>query len=143
MLSATEEQRTAFARCMEATDRVLRITDGMAGPGTGSNHDAGAFAEQKEQLPAALAALATAHQHFRHSLSQPQEKELRKPLSKLEGFQADLRKRMAQVDRELATNQPDPRRVHGDTRKIKEVAEKWKSEHRKIAEEMGIGGVSQ
>lgn len=140
MLSASEDQRAAFTRCMEATGRVLGIAGRMTGPNNGSNYDAAVLAEQKEQLHTALAELETTHQHFHHSLSQPQEKELRKYLAKLGRLQADMSKRAAQIDRELSTDKPDLRRFYGDTRKIKEVVEKWQSEHRKIAQEMGIGG---
>lgn len=140
MLSANQDQRTAFATCMEATDRVLRLADQMASPGTRGNYDAAVFPAQKEQMQAALAELETAHRRFHHSLNQPQEKELRQYLRKLERLQTELSKRIAQVDRELSTNKPDPRRLRDDTHKIREVAEKWQSEHRKIAKEMGITG---
>jgi|GEM_PF-4838841 chromosome segregation ATPase len=140
MLSATDDQRMAFAKCMEATDRVLRLADQIVGQGTGLNYDAAVLSERKEQLQAALAELGTVHQHFRHSLSQPQEKELRKYLGKLERVQTELSKRIAQVDRELSASKPDSKRLRDDTHKVKEVAEKWQSEHRKIAKEMGIAG---
>jgi len=140
MLSATEDQRAAFARCMESASRSLRIADGMTGSSSGANYDAAALAKQKGQLEAALTERETTHQHFRHSLSQPQEKELRKHLAKLDRFRSEMDKRIAQLERELSSGKPDSRRLSGDTRKIKELAEKWQAEHRKIAEEMGIEG---
>ena len=140
LLQATDDQRATFAKCLEATESARTIVDRMARPGTRSSYDAGIFPGQKEQLQAALAEMGAAHQNFQHSLGQAQEKELGKYLNKLNRFEADIGSRMAQLDRELSTNKPDPRRLHGYTQKIKEVTEKWRSEHRKIAKEMGIDG---
>lgn len=140
LLYATADQRAIYAKCMEATERVHKLADQMVGPGTRWNYDAAVFPGQKEQLQEALAELDAAHQHFRHTLSQAQEKELGKYFSKLDRYEAELGSRIAHVDRELSTNRPDPRRLYSDTHKIKEVAEKWRSEHRKIAKEIGIGG---
>ena len=140
VLQATDDQRAVFAKCLETTERVHKVADQMVGPGTRWRYDVGTFPGQKEQLQAALAEMGVAHQHFRHTLSQPQEKELGKYLNKLDRYEAELRSRITQVDRELFTNKPDPRRLYNDTHKIKEVTEKWLSEHRKVAKEMGIGG---
>ena len=140
MLQATEDQRVAFTKCMEATERARIVADQMVGPGTRWRYDASVFPGQKEQLQAALAEMDTAHQHFRHTLSQPQEKEFGKHLSKLERLQAELSSRMLRLDRELATGKPDQRRIYSDAHKIKESADSWRSDHRKIAKEMGIGG---
>lgn len=140
LLSASEDQRQLFAKCTTATEQVIALANRMVGPGTPREYDAAVFSRQEEQLRTAVAELENAHQHFSHGLNQAQEKELRKYLSKLERYQRELASRIAKVDRELATNRPDPRRLYSDTHKIREVAEKWHSEHQKIAKEMGIDG---
>ena len=140
MLQATADQRASFAKCMDATEKVRQAANHMVGPNSRWSYEANAFSGQKEQFQAALAEMGEAHQHFRHSLSQGQEKELGKYFKKLDRYQAELGSRIAQVDRELSTNKPDPRRLENDSRKIEDVTEKWLSEHLKIAKEIGIGG---
>lgn len=141
LLQATDEQRVAFATCLEATERAQEIADQIVGSGTSVLHyDASVFPRQKEQLQAALVEMGAAHRHFRQLLSQAQGKELGKYLGKLDRFDAELGSRMARVDRELSKGKPDPRRLHSDTHKIKEVTEKWRSEHHKIGNEIGLGG---
>lgn len=139
-LQATDDQRVAFANCMKATKKVHKLADQMVGPGTRWRYDADVFPNQEKQLQAALAELDAVHQQFRHSLSQDQEWELRKYISKLDQLNTDLGERIARVDRELSRNKPDWRLLYSDTHKIKEQTEKWRSEHQKIAKEMGIGG---
>jgi chromosome segregation ATPase len=140
LLQATADQRAAIASCIQASDTAHRVADEMAGTSTHPRSDAYVIPDPQEQLQTALADMAAAHQHFRHALSQVQEKELRKSLDKLDRLQAELASRMANVNRDLSATKPDPRRLSSDTRKLKEVVEKWHSEHRKIANEIGIGG---
>lgn len=140
MLQATDEQREAFSNCFEATARVRILANQIVGSGSGWRYDAAIFPGQKEQLQAALAQMGDAHHHFRHSLSKAQEKELGKSLGKLDRYDVELGSRIAQLDRELGTNKPDPKRLYKDARKIQEVAEKWRSEHRTIGKAMGIAG---
>jgi hypothetical protein len=140
MLQATDDQRQAFAKCMEATERVHKVADEMVGPGSRWRYDADVFPGQKEQLQTALADMTTAHQQFKQTLSQAQEKELNKYFNKLERLQSDVSSRLLGLDRELTTGKPDPRRVYSDAHKIKEAVDKWRSEHRKIAKEMSIAG---
>lgn len=140
VLQATADQRATFATCMEATERARKVVEQMVKPGSRWSYDSVVFPGQKEQFQSAMAEMGEAHQHFRHSLSQVQEKELGKYFKKLDRYQVELGSRIAQMDRELSTGKPDPRRLENDSRKIADATEKWLSEHLKIAKEIGIGG---
>lgn len=138
MIRAGEDQRIAFAMCRNSGESVHKIADQMVGPGTRWRYDEKVFPTQKERLEIALAVMSRAHQQFRETLSEAQKQDLVRNLGKLERLQNALSQRMAQLDEELRVDKPDPRRVYADTHKIKEIADKWRSEHKKIAKEMSI-----
>ena len=140
VLQATADQRATFAKCMEATERARKVAEQMVKPGGRRSYDSVVFPGQKEQFQSAMAEMSEAHQHFRHSLSQVQEKELGKYFKKLDRYQVELGSHIAQMDRELSTGKPDPRRLENESKKIEDATEKWLSEHLKIAREIGIGG---
>lgn len=141
-LQATAEQRVAFANCQEATERTRNAVNQMIRSGSflAPRHDAFNFSTPKETLEAALADMDAAHRRFRQTLTEVQEKEFGKSLKKLDRFNAEMGSRFARVARELAASQPDTRRIEGDVRKIQDAADKWRSEHSKMAKEMGISG---
>ena len=136
-LNANDDQLVAFAKCQETTDVVRKIADEM---GTRWRYDAKGFPEQEADLKAAVAGMTTAHQRFRRMLSSDQEERLTRHLSKLEQLQADLSSLIWSLDQELSLAKPDWRHLYSDAHKIKEAAERWRSEHRKIAKEMSISG---
>jgi len=82
--------------------------------------------------------MAFAHRHFRETLSDAQAKELGERLARLERVQDGIDQWMSRLNEELAGNNVDSRRVYADAHKIKELADKWRSEHRKMAKEMSI-----
>lgn len=137
-LNTTKDQRIAIGRCKDAADRVHKVAAQMVGPGTRWRYDADVFPRQEAQLRATLGELMTNHQQFRHALRSDQEMSLRTYLDRLDGLSAALTLRMEDLDRELSRSKPDGRVLYSDAHKIKELAEKWRSEHRKIAKYMDI-----
>lgn len=140
MLKATDDQRIAFVKCRETTERVRKLVDQMVGPGTRWRYDSRIFPGQEAQLKSALADMRAAHQQFRQTLSSEQEEGIAQRLSKLEQLQSDLNARIAGLDHELMVAKPDWRRLYSDAHKIKEATDKWHSESEKIAKEMRISG---
>jgi polyhydroxyalkanoate synthesis regulator phasin len=140
MLKATDDQRVAFVKCRETTERVRKLVDQMVGPGTRWRYDSRIFPGQEAQLQSALADMTAAHQQFRQTLSSEQGEGIAKHLSKLEQLQSDLNARIAKLDQELMVAEPDWRRLYNDSHKIKEAADKWRSEHKKIAKELSMSG---
>lgn len=139
-LNVTDDQRMALLRFREATERVRKIADQMVGPGTRWRYDPRIFPAQEARLQSALADMKAAHQQFRQELSPEQEEGIAKHLTKLEQLQSDLNARVAGLDHELMIAKPDWRRLYNDAHKIKEAADKWRSENKRIAKEMGISG---
>ena len=137
-MRAGDEQRMAFGMCANAGRSVHKIADQMVGPGTRWRYNDKIFPEQKERLQIALAVMTAAHEQFRQTLGDAQAEELGKRLAKLDRLQNELRRWMSRLDDELTINKPDSRHVYAYTHKIKEIADKWRSEHKKIAKEMSI-----
>ena len=139
-LRATKDQRMAFAKCRQANEKVRKVVDKMTGPGTRWRYDPRAFPEQNEELQTAVKDLTAAHEQFRQALTPAQEKELQKHFDRLEQLQTTLDSQMSRLGDELTVRGPDSRRIYSDAHKIKETADKWHSEHKKIAKAMSIQG---
>ena len=137
---ASEDQRMALAMCAIAGESVRKITDQMVGPGTRWRYDDKSFRGEEERLRIALAVLAVSHEQFRGTLSDEQAKELTKRLDKLDGLHREVLLSLSELDGALTDEHPDPGRVYAKAHRIKEVAARWGSEHKKIAKEMGIQG---
>jgi hypothetical protein len=140
MMPASDDQRMALAMCTNAGESVRKITDKMVGPGTRWRYEDKTFRGQEERLRIALAVLAASHEQFRGTLSEEQAKEIAKRLAKLDRLHREVLLALSELDEALTDKHPDPRRVYAEAHKIKEVAEHWGSEHKKIAKEMGIQG---
>jgi hypothetical protein len=140
LLRASEDQRMAFAKCVQANARVRKVVDKMTGPGTRWRYDARVFPGQNEELQIAVKDMTAAHEQFRQALTEAQEKELRKHFDKLEQLQVGMNSQMARLDDELTVREPDSRRIYSEAHKVKETADKWQSEHKKIAKAMSIKG---
>lgn len=143
LLLATKDQRVAFAKCMEAAERVRQIVDQMAGSGSHwrisrIGYDLNAVTEHKEQFEATLAELTAAHRDFRQTLNEVQTTGLKKPLDKLEQLQADLESEAMLLDQKLAMPRRDSLHISTSVYKIAKAAHRWSSEHKKIAKEMNI-----
>lgn len=138
MMQATDDQRMAFEKCKEATERVHQTTNIILGAGGNWHYDSSVFSGQNEQLQSALSEMTATHVQFHHVLTEAQAKGLKKHLNKLEQFQNDLSSRAAQINNDVASSKPDSRRIYNDVNKIKQDLDKWRAEHSKIAEEMGI-----
>ena len=145
---ATPAQRMAFAKCMEAMERLRGKINQMPRIGSPwsrsrvsySSNDLDALSDLREQLETALTDLTATHQEFRKGMTDAQRRELARRLSKLEHLQAQLNSGASQLDHDLTAARPGPAspNVSWDVNSIKGAAGKWRSEHRKIAKEMGI-----
>ena len=145
---ATPAQRLAFAKCMEATERLRGTINQMPRIGSPwsrsrvsySSNDLNALSDLREQLETALADLTAIHQEFRKGLTDAQRHELERRLSKLEHLQTQLNSGASQLDHDLTAARPGPAspNVSWDVNSIKRAGGKWRSEHRKIAKEMSI-----
>ncbi len=140
LLRATEDQRMAFAKCRQANEKVRKVVDKMTGPGMRWRYDARVFPGQNEELRSAVQDMIVAHDEFRQILTQAQEKELRKHFEKLEELQTALDSQMSRLSDELTVRGPDSRRIYSEAHKVKETADKWHSDHKKIAKAMSIQG---
>lgn len=138
VMQASDDQRLALAMCTNAGESVRKITDEMVGPGTRWRYDDKVFRAQQERLRIALAVLAASHEQFHRTLGDEQAKDLEKRLDKLDRLHREVLQAMARLDEALTDKRPDPRHVYADAHKIKEFADQWRSEHKKIAKEMGI-----
>ncbi len=144
-LLATADQREAFAHCMAATE-AARETGRSVGDNTYWNswryrhvgYDLDAVYSKKDQLRSTLVDMTAAHQQFLQVLSEEQATELRANLNKLERLQGDLSLQISQLDDELMAAKPDSFRVSTRLYGIGKTIDKWRSQHRKIAKEMGI-----
>ncbi len=144
-LRATDTQREAFAHCMAATG-AARETGWSVGDKTYWNswryrhlgYDLDAVYSKKDQLRSTLADMTAAHQQFLQILSPEQATELKPNLSKLERLQGDLNLQLAQLNEALTATKPDSFRVSTRLYGIGKTIDKWRSQHRKIAKEMGI-----
>jgi hypothetical protein len=101
-------------------------------------YDLKAVYRKKDQFQSALAGMTAVHQQFLEVLSQNQATELGPNLSKLERLQGDLNSQMSQLNEELTAARPDSFRVSTRLYGIGKTIDKWRSQHRKIAKEMGI-----
>ncbi len=145
---ATPAQRMAFAKCMEAMERLRGTVNQMPRIGSPwsrsrvsySSNDLDALSDLREQLETDLADLTSAHQKFRKGLTDAQQREFERRLSKLEHLGAQMNSEASRLDRDLIAAKPGPAspNISWDVDSIKRVAGKWRSEHRRIAKEMSI-----
>ena len=147
-LNATADQRTAVTRCLEATELVRHTADQMpriGGPWSRSRlnysaSDLNALSELTERFETLLADLAATHQEFTEKLTKAQRDRLEQQLRKLEQLQAKMNSASGELDRDLARAKPGPTspNIAWDVVSIKSAADKWRSENRRIAKEMGV-----
>ena len=143
MMQVTDDQRTALAKCMEATERVRQAVRQMTkkhSPYSRSHmiYNLNTVSEQTGQFEAALTDLTTAHQEFRNTLDEAQDSRLEKRLRKLDHLQAELNSRVTKIDYGLAAERLDSLDISRNVDMVVRAANGWRSEHRKIAKEMGI-----
>jgi small-conductance mechanosensitive channel len=148
MQNATADQRAAVAKCIEATDQLRAVAGRMPRIGspwsrsrlTYTASDLNALSNLTGQFETALAHLAATHEEFSKSLTDPQRSRFKRQLRKLEQLQAKMNSTSAELDRDLARAKPGPTspNIAWDANSIKRTTDKWRSEHRKIAREMGI-----
>ena len=142
------DQRMAFAKCMKETERLRGTIDQMPRIGSPwsrgrvsySSRDLSALSDLREQFEVARIDLTTAHQEFRKTLTDVQQRELEQHLSKLDRLQAKMNSDASQLGHDLMAAKPGPAspNVSWDVNSIKRTIHKWRSEHRKIAKEMNI-----
>ena len=137
-MRATDDQRLAFGECAKVGESVRKIIDRMVGPGTRWRYDDKLFPIQKDRLQIAFGEMAFAHRQFRETLSDAQARELGERLAHLERVQDGIDQWMVRLNEEVAGKNMDSRRVYADAHKLKELADRWRSEHRKLAKEMSI-----
>ena len=142
-MEATEDQRGALAKCMEATERIRQAVRQMTrkhSPYSRSHviYNLNTVSEHTEQFEAALTDLKTAHQEFRTALNEAQASRLEKHLRKLDYLQAELNSRVAKIDNGLTDERPDSLDISWNVDMVLRATKGWRSEHRKIAKEMGI-----
>ena len=148
ILNATADQRAAIAKCLEATEQVRQTADKMPRIGspwsrsrrTYSARELSTLLGLSEQFEAAVANLAATHQEFLEELTDRQASELQRQLKKLDQFEARMNSGDSQLNRDQAAAKPGPfsPNISWDVDSIKRATDKWRSEHRKIARELGI-----
>lgn len=148
LLKVTDDQRRAFANCMEKVEQLRSLTGRM--PRIGSpwsrsrlsytTSDVSALTAITEQLEADLSELTLTHEALRKQLTDSQRSKFEQHLHKLDNLQAKMNSTVAELDRELAKAKPGPASpsIAWDVNSIKRASDKWRSEHRKIAKELGI-----
>lgn len=146
--SATADQRAALSKCMQVTERLRSAIGRMPRIGspwsrsrlTYTSRDLSAFSDLREQFEAALSDLATTHREFQKELTDDQASELMRHLKKLDRIEAKMNAGAAELDHDLETAKPGPAspNLSWDVNSIKRATDQWRSEHRKIAKEMGI-----
>jgi hypothetical protein len=142
------DQQMALKKCMEATERVRMQVSQMQAMGRPwsrgrfgySRNDLVALSDYLEELVQALINLGVVHQEFRQGLSPVQEQRLELPLSKLDHLQADLNHKISEIDHDLKKAEPGPDStgIAWDVNTLKRAADKWRSEHVKIAKQMNV-----
>ncbi len=137
-MNVTDEQRMAFAYCTAATDVVRSLSKRMVSLNSHWHYNPKVFPGLKEQLRSSVADMTEVHEQFLQSLSQDQTKALSKDLTELGQLQAELNAELSQLDEQWTSSRPDPGNIAKSVYKIREIADKWRSEHGKIATEMGI-----
>lgn len=143
MVQVTDDQRAALAKCMEATEQVRLAVRQMTKkhrPYSRSHviYNLITVSEHTEQFEAALTDLTAAHQEFRNTLSDAQDSRLEKHLRKLDHLQAELTSRVAKIDYGLTVERPDSLDISWNVDMVVRATNGWRSEHRKIAKEIGI-----
>lgn len=143
-MMANDNQIAAFEKCMEATQQV-RIS--LAQMDQSTNRSRGGEAQQandvsprKQQLEALLKYLAETHDAFGLTLTEAQRKGLERQLRKLNELQTEMSTvalRVAQTAMDSSSG-PGSRRIGSDLKTLRKDAERWHSEHRKIAKQMSI-----
>ncbi len=149
LAASTNDQRVALAKCMKATEQVRIHASEMQAMGRPwgrgrlgySTNDLVILSDYRDELRLALSNLAAVHQEFLKGLSEAQEQRLEQPLRKLEHLQAELSVRMSEFDHDLLKAEPGPDSsgISWDVNGLKRVADKWRSEHRKMEKQMGLG----
>jgi len=147
-LNATADQHVAIAKCLEATDLARQTANKIPRIGSFwsrsrrnySNRDLSALSDLSGQLQAALANLAATHKEFLEELTDRQATEFKRQLKKLDQLGAKMNSDTARLNRDLAAAKPGPfsPNISWDIDSIERAVGKWRSVHRKIANELGI-----
>lgn len=135
-MQANDEQRSAYQNCLGSAERASSAMKKMNA--FSPQVDSDSYRGQREQMKAALADMAAAHDNFARGLSQFQGNELRNSLKKLQQLQQEATSRFQSIDQELSGPKPNAKRVEKDSEKIKKALDKWRAEHQRIGRELGI-----
>ena len=147
-MMATPDQRMAFTKCMEATERLRGTIGKMPRIGSPwsrsrvsySSRDLDALSDLREQFEAALIDLTVTHQEFKKGLTDIQQRELERRFSKLDRLEAKINSSASEFGHDLAAAKPGPAppSIAWAVNSLNRATNKWRSEHRKIAKELGM-----
>lgn len=148
MMMANDEQRSAFAKCMEAIEQVRVSLSQMGEIGSPwsrgrksyDNESLRTLAAQEKQLDSALKAMGEAHQFFWQRLSEAQKSALERQLRKLDQVQSEIDSAALEINQLVMDAKPGPAsaKIQWEINALGKNVGKWHSEHRKIANEMAI-----
>ncbi|HLH36363.1 MAG TPA: hypothetical protein VKX41_16955 [Alloacidobacterium sp.] len=148
LMMATDKQRTAFAECMDATQRVSAAIEQMKRTGSPWSRGRASYdpqdlrklTEQQEKFESALSAMTAAHQAFWGELNEAQKNGLDRQLRKLNHLEADLNSSSLLMSQILMDAKPGPGspKLRWDVNAITKDLGEWRSEHTKIAKTMSI-----
>lgn len=147
-LKATADERVALSKCMDASKRLdlaIRRMPRIGSPWSRSRlsytaRDLGELSDLRQQFEEELTALSKIHEELRKELTDVQVSQLKRRLNKLDRLEAQMNSGVGELERDLMRAKPGPAspNISWDVNSIKRAADKWRSEHRKIAKEMGI-----
>lgn len=147
-MMATNSQRHAFAECVETTGQVRAAIVQMGNIGRPwsrsrviyAQQDLRALAENEERFQSMLNGLVNAHEVFWRTLNDVQRSNLEPRLRRLGHLQNEMKASASRLSQTVldAVPGPAPPQIKRTMDALRKDADRWRSEHRKLATEMSL-----
>ena len=137
-IQATNEQRTQLRTCLELSERLRAMAEGVKEHANLSESERAMVREQWSEL--LRQTMKGDHEAFVGSLNSDQQVALKGRLHKMDKTWADLTSRFDAMDSDLAASTPDAKRLSDHVKELEKSLKKWEGEHRELGSEIGIEG---
>jgi chromosome segregation ATPase len=136
-IRATDRQRDQIRTCDQSMDRVRTRARDMAKAAGGKNFDAEQARQQRTQLRNEVRTMEQEHARLMQGLGAEQREAAQEQIRTMDQNRERIHTRLQEMDRELAGEGPNGKRVAEQARAIEREMKQWQKANRKMATEMG------
>jgi hypothetical protein len=133
----TTQQRDQLRTCDRLADGIRKQARTM-GKSAGSNSSVGHLSGQRDQIREKVRAMAQEHDRLMSGIDTTQQQRWQEQMRNMTQLRQQLQNHLQQLDTEVDSAQPDPKRITNRTREIERTMSQWQKQYGILSSESGI-----